>query len=41
MDERRIEPRADFALFQARFARVVARLAQLRPDAGDRAIAAE
>lgn len=41
MDEGRIEPRADFALFRARFARVLARLAQLRPDAGDTAIAAE
>jgi len=41
MDERRIEPRPDFALFQARFTRVVARLARLRPDAGDAAIAAE
>lgn len=41
MDERLIEPRADFALFQARFARVVARLARLRPGAGDTAVAAE
>lgn len=41
MDEGRIEPRADFAQFEARFARVVARLARLRPDATDGAIAAE
>lgn len=41
MDEGRIEPRADFALFQARFSRVVERLARLRPDAADSAIAAE
>ena len=41
MDEGRIEPRADFALFQARFARVVGRLARLRPDGADSAIAAE
>jgi N-formylglutamate amidohydrolase len=41
MDEGRVEPRADFALFQARFARIVERLARLRPDAGDGAIAAE
>ncbi|WJS85064.1 N-formylglutamate amidohydrolase [Paracoccus sp. TOH] len=41
MDESRVEPRADFDLFQARFTRVVERLARLRPDAGDAAIAAE
>lgn len=41
MDERRIEPRADFDLFRTRFARVVARLARLRPDASDSAFAAE
>ena len=41
MDERRVEPRADFELFHGRFARVVARLARLRPDGGDSAVAAE
>lgn len=41
MDEGRIEPRPDFELFRARFARVVARLARLRPDASDAAFAAE
>lgn len=41
MDEGLIAPRADFAQFQARFARVVERLARLRPDAPDNAIAAE
>lgn len=41
MDERRIEPRADFDAFAARFAGIIARLAQLRPDACDPAIAAE
>ena len=41
MDEGRIEPRAAFALFQARFARVVERLARPRPDGTDSAIAAE
>lgn len=41
MDERRIEPRPDFDLFQARFARIVERLARLRPDASDSAVAAE
>lgn len=41
MDERRIEPRADFDAFARRFARVLARLAQLRPDANHPAIAAE
>ncbi len=41
MDERRIEPRSDFDGFAARFARIVERLARLRPDACDPAIAAE
>lgn len=41
MDERRIEPRADFAQFNERFTRVVGRLARMRPDARDTAIAAE
>lgn len=41
MDERRIEPRADFDTFAARFANIIARLARLRPDAYDQAIAAE
>ncbi|AWX94433.1 hypothetical protein DPM13_08220 [Paracoccus mutanolyticus] len=41
MDERLIEPRADFDVFAARFARIVARLARLRPDACGPAIAAE
>ncbi|WP_313350809.1 N-formylglutamate amidohydrolase [Paracoccus sp. (in: a-proteobacteria)] len=41
MDERRIEPRPDFDLFQSRFTRVITRLARLRPDASDAAIAAE
>ncbi|MFT4014963.1 MAG: N-formylglutamate amidohydrolase [Paracoccus sp. (in: a-proteobacteria)] len=41
MDERRIEPCADFEVFAARFARIVARLARLRPDACGPAIAAE
>ncbi|UXU75698.1 MULTISPECIES: N-formylglutamate amidohydrolase [unclassified Paracoccus (in: a-proteobacteria)] len=41
MDERRVEPRADFDRFRDRFRRLVARLARLRPDACDPAIAAE
>lgn len=41
MDERRVEPRADFDHFCSRFARVLARLADLRPDCPDAAIAAE
>ncbi|MTH66598.1 N-formylglutamate amidohydrolase [Paracoccus shanxieyensis] len=41
MDERRIEPRADFDAFAERFTGIVARLARLRPDACDPAIAAE
>lgn len=41
MDERRIEPRADFDAFATRFGHLVARLARLRPDACDPAIAAE
>ena len=41
MDDRRIEPRADFAQFNERFTRVVGRLARMRPDARDTAIAAE
>lgn len=41
MDERLIEPRADFDTFAARFGRIVERLARLRPDACDSAIAAE
>lgn len=41
MDERMIEPRADFDLFAARFGAVLARIAQLRPDARSQAIAAE
>lgn len=41
MDEKRIEPRADFDVFAARFARIVERLAQLRPDERESAIAAE
>ena len=41
MDERRIREHPDFEQFAGRFARVVARLARLRPDLGERAIAAE
>ncbi|MDT1062669.1 N-formylglutamate amidohydrolase [Paracoccus sp. CPCC 101403] len=41
MDEQKIEPRADFDVFAQRFARIVARLARLRPDSGESAIAAE
>lgn len=41
MDEKLIEPRADFDLFAARFSRLVARLAQLRPLEGDMPVAAE
>ena len=41
MDERRIRPRLDFDQFAARFSRVIARLAALRPDLGERTIAAE
>ncbi|SMO98655.1 N-formylglutamate amidohydrolase [Paracoccus laeviglucosivorans] len=41
MDERQIEPRADFDLFSARFTNIIERLARLRPDACDPAIAAE
>lgn len=41
MNERLIQPRADFDGFAQRFARIVARLADLRPDASDAAIAAE
>lgn len=41
MDERQIQPRADFDGFATRFGRIVERLARLRPDACDPAIAAE
>ncbi|RCW83971.1 N-formylglutamate amidohydrolase [Paracoccus lutimaris] len=41
MDERRIRERPDFEQFAGRFAGVIARLARLRPDLGERAIAAE
>lgn len=41
MDEQTIEPRADFDLFAARFGGIVARLARLRPDQSEPAIAAE
>ena len=41
MDERRIRERPDFEQFADRFAGVIARLARLRPDLGERAIAAE
>ena len=41
MDERRVRERPDFDPFAQRFARVVARLAALRPDLGERTIAAE
>ena len=41
MDEGRVRPRSDFDQFAARFAQVVARLSQLRPDLGERTIAAE
>ncbi|WP_246184923.1 N-formylglutamate amidohydrolase [Paracoccus aestuariivivens] len=41
MDEKKIEPRPDFDVFAARFSRIVERLAQLRPDDCQRAIAAE
>ena len=41
MDERRVRERPDFNQFAGRFAQVIARLANLRPDLNDRAIAAE
>lgn len=41
MDEYRIQPRPDFDQFMARFSRVIDRLARLRPDGTDTAIAAE
>lgn len=41
MDEKRIEPRADFAVFAARFTRIIERLVRLRPDERKAAIAAE
>lgn len=41
MDERLIEPRADFAVFARRFEAILARLARLRPDARGQSIAAE
>jgi N-formylglutamate amidohydrolase len=41
MDEKRIEPRPDFDIFAARFARIVEKLAGLRPDESESAIAAE
>lgn len=41
MNERLIQPRPDFDSFAQRFACIVARLADLRPDALDPAIAAE
>lgn len=41
MDERRIEPRADFDVFARRFARLIARLAQIGPDRRDLGVAAE
>lgn len=41
MDEQRIEPRADFDHFAERFGRIVGRLARLRPDDRETAIAAE
>ena len=41
VDEGRVRPRSDFDQFAARFAQVVARLSQLRPDLGERTIAAD
>lgn len=41
MDERRIEPRADFDLFARRFAKLIARLSDIRPDQRDLPVAAE
>lgn len=41
MDEKRIEPRPDFDAFAARFSGIVARLARLRPEGSEPAIAAE
>ncbi|KGJ04371.1 N-formylglutamate amidohydrolase [Paracoccus halophilus] len=41
MNETLVQPRADFGVFAQRFGRIVARLADLRPDACDSAIAAE
>ncbi|AGT07243.1 N-formylglutamate amidohydrolase [Paracoccus aminophilus] len=41
MDERLIQPRPDFDLFAAQFSRLVARLAQLPPDADRLPLAAE
>lgn len=41
MDETRVEPKADFDGFANRFARVIARLAAIRPDQNDLGIAAE
>ncbi len=41
MDERRIEPRADYDLFAARIARLIARLTEICPTEGGLAVAAE
>ncbi len=41
MDERLIEPRADYPLFANSFSRLIARLADIRPTEGDMPVAAE